>query len=120
MSRPCKGRMSPWSRQDVASSPGQNVTTGEAECRCTPFAQHKTACFLTLTPLAYHEAASGEPVKRRSLCESGRRDSNPRQLAWEARTLPLSYSRWRQLHYLLQLTWMIIANEKAKVKRFVL
>jgi hypothetical protein len=25
--------------------------------------------------------------------KSGRRGSNPRQLAWEARTLPLSYSR---------------------------
>src|SRR5439155_19571105 len=30
---------------------------------------------------------------KRSLVWSGRRDLNPRQLAWEARTLPLSYAR---------------------------
>ena len=30
---------------------------------------------------------------RTPLSWSGRRDSNPRQLAWEARTLPLSYAR---------------------------
>src|SRR5690242_2841002 len=47
-------------------------------------AHHKTACLLTTSPLACHEAAAGEPVKRRFLRGSGRRDSNPRQLAWEA------------------------------------
>src|SRR5258706_15284795 len=48
------------------------------------FAHHKTACLLTLSPLACHEAASGEPVKRRFMRWSGRRGSNPRQPAWEA------------------------------------
>ncbi len=57
------------------------------------FAHHKTACLLTLSPLACHEAACSEPVKRRFMRWSGRRGSNPRQPAWEAGTLPLSYSR---------------------------
>src|SRR5258708_40256010 len=48
------------------------------------FAHHKTACLLTLSPLACHEATSGEPVKRRFRTWSGRRDSNPRQPAWKA------------------------------------
>jgi hypothetical protein len=52
------------------------------------FAHHKTACLLTLSPLACHEAASGELVKRRFREKSGRRDSNPRQPAWKAGTLP--------------------------------
>src|SRR5712692_6196946 len=48
------------------------------------FAHHKTACLLTLSPLACHEAAASEPVKRRFMHWSGRRDSNPRQPAWKA------------------------------------
>ena len=48
------------------------------------FAHHKTACLLTASPLACHEAAAGEPVKRRFREKSGRRDSNPRQPAWKA------------------------------------
>ena len=48
------------------------------------FAHHKTACLLTLSPLACHEAACSEPVKRRFLAWSGRRGSNPRQPAWKA------------------------------------
>src|SRR5438105_15193159 len=48
--------------------------------------QHKTACLLTLSPLACHEAACGEPVKRRFNAWSGRRGSNPRQPAWKAGT----------------------------------
>src|SRR5207248_9938514 len=51
-------------------------------------AHHKTACMLTLSPLACHEAACGEPVKRRFNAWSGRRGSNPRQPAWKAGTLP--------------------------------
>src|SRR5436305_13095518 len=51
------------------------------------FAHHKTACLLTLTPLACHEAACREPVKRRFMRWSGRRGSNPRQPAWKAGTL---------------------------------
>ena len=54
------------------------------------FAHHKTACLLTLSPLACHEAACGEPVKRRFNAWSGRRDSNPRQPAWKAGILLLS------------------------------
>ncbi len=57
------------SRQDVAA----NLLT-----------QHKTACLLTLLPLACHKAAYREPVKRRFIDESGRRGSNPRQPAWKA------------------------------------
>src|SRR2546430_3586645 len=45
------------------------------------FAHHKTACLLTLSPLACHEAACSEPVKRRFNAWSGRRGSNPRQPA---------------------------------------
>src|SRR5207302_7687179 len=79
----------------------QDVTTGEAGCHpklrqdvaAHLFAHHKTACLLTLSPLACHEAACGEPVKRRFRAWSGRRGSNPRQPAWKAGTLPLSYSR---------------------------
>src|SRR2546421_9068961 len=48
------------------------------------FAHHKTACLLTLSPLACHEAACSEPVKRRFIRWSGRRGSNPRPPAWEA------------------------------------
>src|SRR5947209_3229867 len=48
------------------------------------FAHHKTACLLTLSPLACHEAACSEPIKRRFRRWSGRRDSNPRQPAWKA------------------------------------
>src|SRR2546421_8492895 len=52
------------------------------------FAHHKTACLLTLSPLACHEAACSEPIKRRFRQKSGRRGSNPRQPAWKAGTLP--------------------------------
>src|SRR5437764_12247820 len=48
------------------------------------FTHHKTACLLTLSPLACHEAACSEPVKRRFKEESGSRGSNPRQPAWKA------------------------------------
>src|SRR5258708_17326596 len=48
------------------------------------FTQHKTACLLTLSPLACRKAACSEPVKRRFRAWSGRRDSNPRQPAWKA------------------------------------
>src|SRR5207302_10885022 len=79
-------------RQDVAFLPGQDVTTGEAGCHpklrqdvaAHLFTQHKTACLLTLSPLACHEAACSEPVKRRFNAWSGRRGSNPRQPAWKA------------------------------------
>jgi hypothetical protein len=40
-------------------------------------------------------------VQRKSLW-SGRWDLNPRQLAWEARTLPLSYARSRSIYKRLQ------------------
>jgi hypothetical protein len=74
------------------TSPGQDVTTGEAGCHLKLrqdvavhlFAHHKTACLLTLSPLACHEAACSEPVKRRFRQKSGRRGSNPRQPAWKA------------------------------------
>ena len=52
------------------------------------FAHRKTACLLTLSPLACHEAACGEPVKRRFNAWSGRRGSNPRHQAWKACALP--------------------------------
>src|SRR6266566_8731241 len=76
----------------VASSPRQDVTTGEAGCHpkmrqdvaAHLFTHHKTACLLTLSPLACHKAACSEPVKRRFRAWSGRRDSNPRQPAWKA------------------------------------
>src|ERR1700694_5620111 len=64
------------------------------------FAHHKTACLLTLSPLACHEAACSEPVKSRVNAWSGRRGSNPRQPAWKAGTLPLSYSRMINLYLL--------------------
>src|SRR5207302_1642359 len=74
----------------------QDVSTGEAGCHpklrqdvaAHLFAHHKTACLLTLSPLACHQAACSEPVKRRFRQKSGRRDSNPRQPAWKAGTLP--------------------------------
>ncbi len=74
----------------------QDVSTGEAGCHPKSrqdvavrlLTQHKTACLLTLTPLACHEAACSEPVKRRFIAWSGRRGSNPRQPAWKAGTLP--------------------------------
>src|SRR5437764_13004584 len=70
----------------------QDVTMGEAGCHpklrqdvaVHLSAHHKTACLLTLSPLACHEAACSEPVKRRFNAWSGRRDSNPRQPAWKA------------------------------------
>jgi hypothetical protein len=42
------------------------------------------------------------PLKGWAICEfwSGRRGSNPRPTAWEAVTLPLSYSRARRQSYL--------------------
>src|SRR6266581_4957277 len=36
---------------------GRMSPQNEAGCRCTLFAHHKTACLLTLSPLACHEAA---------------------------------------------------------------
>src|SRR5579864_7425504 len=70
----------------------QDVSTGEAGCHPKSrqdvavrlLTQHKTACLLTLSPLACREAACGEPVKRRFMQKSGRRGSNPRQPAWKA------------------------------------
>src|SRR5258708_16976979 len=84
-------------------SPGQDVATGEAGCHpkmrqdvaAHLFAHHKTACLLTLSPLACHEAASGEPVKRRFIVWSGRRGSNPRQPAWKAGCRALAASLLR-------------------------
>jgi hypothetical protein len=74
------------------------------------FAHHKTACLLTLSPLACHEAACSEPVKRRFISWSGRRGSNPRQPAWEAGTLPLSYSRmWLCYHMFIELSIPFLA-----------
>src|SRR6266699_1247119 len=69
MSRRARQDVSPKLRQDVAAH---------------LFTQHKTACLLTLSPLACHEAACSEPVKRRFNAWSGRRGSNPRQPAWKA------------------------------------
>src|SRR2546429_9550080 len=69
MSRRARQDVSPKLRQDVAAH---------------LFAHHKTAYLLTLSPLACHEAAWNEPVKRRFNAWSGRRDSNPRQPAWKA------------------------------------
>src|SRR6266568_4760264 len=79
MLRPRQGRMSRRARQDVAKLRRQDVAAHL-------FAHHKTACLLTLSPLACHEAACGEPAKRRFTAWSGRRDSNPRQPAWKAGT----------------------------------
>ena len=36
-----------------------------------------------------------KPPRRAAFIGSGKRDLNPRPSAWEADTLPLSYSRWR-------------------------
>ncbi len=49
-----------------------------------------------MTPHKTGKKVTGSEEKQRQLVEqawSGRRDLNPRQLAWEARTLPLSYAR---------------------------
>ena len=53
----------------------------------------KTAFLLDSSPLGCHQVASHKPGKRRFKGKSGRRDSNSRQPAWKAGTLPLSYSR---------------------------
>src|SRR5438876_1233785 len=84
------GAAATWRR--MQPSPRQDVTTDEAGCHPKMrqdvavhlFAHQKTACLLTLSPLACHEAASGEPVKRRFREKSGRQDSTPRQPAWKA------------------------------------
>src|SRR5690242_13480702 len=56
-------------------------------------AHNKTAFLLTPSPFGCHQLAPEVLAQRRSIHKSGRRGSNPRQPAWKAGTLPLSYSR---------------------------
>ena len=51
-------------------------------------APHERGAPLSKTPLV-----GSNPQERCAVFWSGRWDLNPRQLAWEARTLPLSYAR---------------------------
>src|SRR6266567_8116053 len=57
------------------------------------FAQYKTVPLHSPSPLGCHQTASEALLERRFTDWSGRRGSNPRQPAWKAGTLPLSYSR---------------------------
>ncbi len=78
----------------VAKAVGKSVRSrARQDVAMYLFAQHKTVSLLAVTSLACLQAASHEPVKRRFTSWSGRRGSNPRQPAWKAGTLPLSYSR---------------------------
>ena len=87
-----------------------------AGCRCTPFFQKHHRLLADLVPLAWCEAASHQPSRRRWTTKSGRRDSNPRQPAWEAGTLPLSYSRAKVCyHNCMRLSIRKKENSKAKV-----
>ena len=72
---------------------GRYLPQNEAGIRWRLCARHTNRLFLVLVLLASSEAACQAPVKRRFIERSGRRDSNSRQPAWKAGTLPLSYSR---------------------------
>src|SRR2546426_11464145 len=65
----------------------------EAECRCTPFCTLQNRPLLSPSPFGCHQLAPEGLAQRRFTVWSGRRGSNPRQPAWKAGTLPLSYSR---------------------------
>jgi hypothetical protein len=65
----------------------------EADSRWTRFrTQHNRLLWPSSLP-ACLQTAYEAPPERRFLTWSGRRGSNPRQPAWKAGTLPLSYSR---------------------------
>src|SRR6266702_599131 len=53
------------------------------------FAHRKTASLLALSLPGCSQTACDRPAQRRSILGSGRRDSNPRQPAWKAGTLPI-------------------------------
>jgi hypothetical protein len=59
----------------------------------TLFCQKQNRLLTKLSPSGCPQTASQGPVKRQFEEKSGRRDSNSRQPAWKAGTLPLSYSR---------------------------
>src|SRR6266487_6419227 len=65
----------------------------EADSRCTRFrTQQNRLLWPSSLPACLQTAYEALP-ERRFLTWSGRRGSNPRQPAWKAGTLPLSYSR---------------------------
>ncbi len=96
MSRLRVGRMSRVPGQDVTPWQRQDVTCIEAGCRlktrqdvAARLLTHKNIVpLLTITLPGCRQAASDRPAKRRCKEWSGRRDSNPRQPAWKAGTLP--------------------------------
>jgi hypothetical protein len=73
-------------RQHVACVARQNVAV-------RLFAHYKTVPLLLPSPFGCHQLAPEALAQRRFTAWSGRRGSNPRQPAWKAGTLPLSYSR---------------------------
>src|SRR6266699_1397393 len=91
-------------RQDVAYLRRQDVAAKKAGCRvpvkagCRAksrqdvaarlFAHKKTASLLAVSLPGCSQTACDRPAQRRSIHKSGRRDSNPRQPAWKAGTLP--------------------------------
>ncbi len=50
-------------------------------------------------PLSESPVMGSNPTEEHCWIWSGRWDLNPRQLAWEARTLPLSYARSQEILY---------------------
>ena len=60
----------------------------EADSRVTPFRTKHNRLLCRLSPFGCHKTASEALPERRFSQESGRRDSNPRQPAWKAGTLP--------------------------------
>src|SRR5579883_1269608 len=81
-------------KQDVAHSCRQDVACfARQDVAARLFAQKNIACLLPSSPPGCSQRASEVPAKRRCTLGSGRRGSNPRQPAWKAGTLPLSYSR---------------------------
>jgi hypothetical protein len=80
-------------------------STGEAGCHPKSrqdvaahlLTQHKTVCLLTLSPPACREAACREPVKRRFMRWSGRRDSNPRRNSTTSNFMSIALHRLNRL-----------------------
>ncbi len=78
---------------DKGRSPVRQCDSRRQDVAVHVFAQHKTVSLLAISLPGYRQAACDRPAQRRSIRGSGRRGSNPRQPAWKAGTLPLSYSR---------------------------
>ena len=88
MSEVCIGRLLQWCVDNLSLIAWQDVAPKEGRMSLKPFAD------MQKPPFRYRSSASSDELALRALSErrssekSGRRDSNPRQPAWKAGTLP--------------------------------